>query len=105
MHNNIISSIYSAYLDDEFKGIQALRASDLQTAYVSLEEFEKKHHISAKESNDFDTDILSEFTAISEQIGFTNGFKLAIQLMTEVYCNGRTELERAAEVKQDTATQ
>lgn len=92
MNENVLCAIYSAYLDDEFNGIQPLRASDLKCEYEKLGVFEKKHNISAQERFDFETDILNEFTNASERKGFTNGFKLALQLAFEIY--GKTT-ERA----------
>ena len=74
MQENIISSIYNAYLDNEFEDIQPLRPNDLQSGYEKLNDFEKKHNISTSEQNELYTDILNEFTAISEMKGFTNGF-------------------------------
>lgn len=85
MQENIISTIYRQYLDNAFEGIQALDFDDLQAAYANLDEFEKKHNISLSEHNAFETDILSEITNISELKGFTNGFKLAVRLIFEVY--------------------
>ena len=86
MQENIISSIYNAYLDNEFEDIQPLRPNDLQSGYEKLNDFEKKHNISTAEQNEFYTDVLNEFTAISELKGFTNGFKLAARLLMEI-CN------------------
>lgn len=85
MSNNIISSIYKAYLENEFEGIQALRCEDLQVAYANLKEFEKKHNISLSEHNDIETDTISETSNTSELKGFTNGFKLAVRLIFEVW--------------------
>lgn len=83
--NDILNTIYRHYVDDAFEGIQALDFDDLQTAYANLDEFEKKHNISLSEHNNFETDILSEITKISELKGFTNGFKLSVRLIFEVF--------------------
>lgn len=85
MSNDILNTIYKHYVDDAFEGIQALNFDDLQNAYANLDEFEKKHNISLSEHNNFETDILSEITNISELKGFTSGFKLAVRLIFEVF--------------------
>lgn len=89
MQENIISSIYNAYLDNEFEGIQPLRSNDLQSGYKKLNDFEKKHNISTAEQNEFYTEVLNEFTVISELKGFTNGFKLAARLLMEICDNSQ----------------
>lgn len=85
MQENIITAIYREYLDNAFEGIHALNCDDLQVVYANLEKFEKKHNISLSEHNDIETDIISEFTSVSERKGFTNGFKLAVRLIFEAY--------------------
>lgn len=88
MQENIISSIYSAYLNNEFEGIRPLQSNDLQSGYEKLNDFEKEHNISLSERNRLETDIINEFTNTSELKGFTNGFKFALRLLSEV---NRTE--------------
>lgn len=85
MQENIISSIFSAYLDNAFEGIHALNMDDLQVVYANLKKFEEKHNISLSELNDIETDIINEITSISELKGFTNGFKIAVRLIFEAY--------------------
>lgn len=85
MDNKIISAIYDEYLDNAFDDIKALNTDDLQAAYANLDEFEKKHNISLPEHNDIETNIINEVAGVSELKGFTNGFKLAVRLIFEVY--------------------
>lgn len=85
MDNKIIAAIYDECLDNVFDGIKALNTDDLQAAYANLDEFEKKHNISLSEHNDIETNTINEVAGVSELKGFTNGFKLAVRLIFEVY--------------------
>ena len=77
---NVIHLIFdTAYLDNEFEGIQPLRSNDLQNEYEKLNDFEKQHGISEAVHLDFD-EVLTKFIYASELKGFTNGFKLAVRL-------------------------
>lgn len=84
MSNDIITTIYHTYIANAFEDIQA-SSTDSQVADANLEEFEKKHNISTEEQNDIEENIITEITYASKLKGFTDGFKLAVRLMSEIY--------------------
>lgn len=85
MVDSIIPKLYEMCLNKEFEGIQPLQENDMQTAYDKLRIFEEQYNLSAGCSLDFENNILDEFTLISEQRGFSCGFKVAVRLMSEIY--------------------
>lgn len=83
--SNILNALHSAYLDDMFENVSPVNYYDLEAAYKKLDKFEKKHNISVSEHNNLEFDVLSAISNISEQKGFVNGFRLAVQLISEAY--------------------
>lgn len=89
MNSNILTVIFDDYISNSFEGICSLSQKDLQNEYDILAKFEKEYVFSAKDCNFLECDIINSLLYKSELNGFTNGFKLAVRLFSEICDNSK----------------
>lgn len=84
MFDSIIHQIFDTYLDNKFDDIRPLFQEDWQEEYEELVKFENKHQFLDTDRTYLECDIINAINYKSELKGFTNGFKLAARLLSEI---------------------
>lgn len=86
MFDIIMSQIFDLYLNDNFEGISS---SDWEEDYKKIKEFEEQHKFSISDCTYLEADIINSLVHKSEMLGFSNGFKLAVRLLSEIRGNSK----------------
>lgn len=87
-NDSVISAIYTAYIEDGIKGIKAISIYDLKETYTKLKKFERDYRLSSCDRSELEADIICEFASQFEKRGFTDGIKVAVQLLFEACGKG-----------------
>lgn len=86
MFDIIIAQIFGLYLNNSFEDI---RSCEWEEEYEKIREFEEQHQFSFSDCTYLEADLINSLVYKSELLGFSNGFKLAVRLFSEMRSNSK----------------
>lgn len=86
MFDIIMTQIFDLYLDNSFEDINSYECEE---EYEKIREFEEQHQFSISDRTYLEADLINSMVYKSELLGFSNGFKLAVRLLSEIRGNSK----------------